>query len=175
MAMTPGWRKLVLVAHITTSVGWLGAVAAYVALDVAAVTSRHAETVRAAWLARDLDVWYVIVPLALASVVIGVVNALGTPWGLFRHYWVLVKLLLTLAATSILLQEAQSVSSMAKAAQSNPDPRPGSLSHSVGGLVVLITVATLSVYKPRGVTRYGWRKQQHQRGSRRQERAALVP
>lgn len=95
MAMTPRWRKAVLVAHISTSVGWLGTVIAYIALDVAAITSRHAETVRAAWLARDVIVWYAIVPLALASVLIGVVNALSTTWGLFRHYWVVMKLLLT--------------------------------------------------------------------------------
>jgi hypothetical protein len=175
MTMTPGWRRFVLVAHIATSVGWLGAVVAYIALDVAAVNSWQTETVRAAWLARDLIVWYVIVPLALASVLVGVVNALGTPWGLFRHYWVVVKLLLTLVATTILLQEAQSVSYMAEAARANPDPRPGSLIHSVGGLVVLVVVATLSVYKPRGLTRYGWRKQQQQGGGRRERRAALVP
>ena len=28
------------------------------------------------------------------------------------------------------------------------------------GLVVLIVLTALSVYKPRGMTRYGWRKQQ---------------
>jgi hypothetical protein len=175
MAMTPRWRKAVLVAHISTSVGWLGTVIAYIALDVAAITSRHAETVRGAWLARDVIVWYAIVPLALASVLIGVVNALSTTWGLFRHYWVVTKLLLTLAAISILLQEAQSVSYMAKVSASGADPRPGSLLHSVGGLVVLLIVTILSVFKPRGLTRYGWRKQQQQRDSRHAQRAALVP
>jgi hypothetical protein len=175
MTMTPRWRKLVLVAHITTSVGWLGAVAAYIALDVAAITGQNADMVRAAWLARDVTVRYVIVPLALASVLIGVVNALGTPWGLFRHYWVVMKLLLTLVATSILLQEAQAISYMAKASASSADPRPGSLLHSVGGFVVLLITATLSVFKPRGLTRYGWRKQQQQRNSPRAQRAALAP
>jgi len=172
MAMTPGWRKAVLTAHIATSVGWLGAVVAYSALDAAAVTSQDVQPVRAAWLARELIVWYVIVPLALASVLIGVINALGTTWGLFRHYWVLVKLLLTIFATIVLVQEAQSISYMTTAAVSNPDPRPGSLFHSVGGLVVLLITVILSVFKPRGLTRYGWRKQQQQRGSRRQQRAA---
>jgi hypothetical protein len=175
MTMTPGLRKLVLVAHVTTSVGWVGAVVAYIALDVAAVTRQDAEIVRAAWLARDLIVWYVIVPLALASVLIGVVNALGTQWGLFRHYWVVMKLLLTLVATSILLQEAKSISYMAEASASSADPRPGSLLHSVGGLVVLLIITILSVFKPRGVTPYGWRKQQQQRDSRRARRDALVP
>jgi hypothetical protein len=173
MIISAGWRKAVLVAHITTSVGWLGAVAAYLALDAAALTSQRADTIRAAWTARDLIVWYVIVPLALASVLIGVINGLGTRWGLFRHWWVVMKLLLTLVATSILLQEAQSVSSMARMSASSADPRPGSLMHSVGGLVVLLIVVVLSVVKPRGLTRYGWRKQQHQRDRRPVQPAAL--
>jgi ribose/xylose/arabinose/galactoside ABC-type transport system permease subunit len=169
MALPARWRKLVLTAHITTSVGWLGAVLAYVALDVAAITSTNPDTVRALWVARDVTVWSAIVPLAVASVLIGIVNALGTPWGLLRHYWVIMKLLLTLAATAILLQEAQSVS--AAAAQARADPRPGSLLHSVGGLVVLLTVTTLSVFKPRGLTRYGWRRQQ-QHGTRSEPRVS---
>ncbi len=174
MTMTPGLRKAVLTAHIATSVGWLGAVAAYIALDAVAVTSQDVQPVRAAWLARELIVWYVIVPLALAAVLIGVINALGSTWGLFRHYWVVAKLLLTIFATIVLLQEAPSISYMAKAAASGPDPRPGSLFHSVGALVVLLTALVLSVFKPRGLTRYGWRKQQHQRGGRRQRRAAAA-
>jgi hypothetical protein len=173
MIMPAGWRKAVLVAHISTSVGWLGAVAAYIALDAAAITSQRADTIRAAWIARDLIVWYVIVPLALTSVLIGVINALGTPWGLLRHHWVLMKLLLTLVATSILLQEASSVSAMARVSASSADPRPGSLMHSVGGLVVLLLIVVLSVVKPRGLTRYGWRKQQHQRDHRRVQPAPL--
>jgi hypothetical protein len=176
MAMPARWRKLVLTTHIVTSVGWLGAVVGYVALDAAALNSQDPSMVRSAWLARDVVVRYAIVPLALASVVIGVVNALGTPWGLFRHYWVVMKLLLTLAATGILLQEAQSIAAAARQASVSADPRPGSLLHSVGGLVVLLTVTTLSVFKPRGQTRYGWRKQLRQRrGNRRERRPAPVP
>jgi hypothetical protein len=146
------------------SVGWLGAVLAYLALDITAVTSRDVQTVRAAYVAMDLTIWYAIVPLALGSVLIGVVNALGTPWGLFRHYWVLLKFLLTILATIVLLQEAQVVSGLADAALSIPDPRqlPGTLLHSVGGLIVLLVIAVLAIFKPRGMTRYGWRKQ-HER------------
>jgi hypothetical protein len=165
MSFSPGLRKVVLTVHVISSVGWLGAVVAYIALDVAAVTSRDVGLVRACYLAMELTVTYVIVPLALASVLIGIVNALGTHWGLFRHYWVLVKLLLTLVATTVLLLETPTISSMAAAAGPGADPRtlPGSLGHSVGGLVVLLVIATLSTYKPRGVTRYGWRKQQELR------------
>ena len=159
--MTPRLRKVVLTAHVTTSVGWLGAVLAYLALDITAVTGRDVPTVRAAYVGMDLTIWYAIVPLALASVLVGIVNALGTPWGLFRHYWVLLKFLLTMLATIVLLQEAQVVSDLADTASSIADPRelPGTLLHSGGGLLVLLVIAGLAIFKPRGVTRYGWRKQ----------------
>ncbi|WP_053715387.1 hypothetical protein [Saccharothrix sp. NRRL B-16348] len=169
MRFPPGVRKFVLLTHITTSVGWLGAVLAYLALDITATTGQDVETVRAAYVAMGIMTSYVIVPLALASVLIGVVNALGTPWGLFRHYWVLVKLLLTAFAATVLLIEVSAVRHLADAATSAVDPRelPGTLLHSVGGSVVLLLVMVLSVYKPRGVTRYGWRRQQAQRREQR--------
>ena len=165
MSMPPRWRKFVLTAHVTTSIGWLGSVVAYLALDVAATAGRDVRTVRAAYLTMELTVDYVIVPLALASVLIGITNALVTPWGLFRHYWVLAKLLLTLVVTTVLLLETLTISYLAGAAVSGGDPRelPGSLGHSIGGLVVLLLATVLSVYKPRGMTRYGWRKQRRKR------------
>ena len=165
MTMSPRLRKAVLTAHVASSVGWLGAVVAYIALDITAVTSRDVQLVRAAYLAMAVTAYSVIVPLALASVLIGVVNALGTSWGLFRHYWVIVKLLLTLVATAVLLVETQTISELANAAGAGADPRdlPGTLPHSVGGLLVLLIVTLLSTYKPRGVTRHGWRRQQEQR------------
>lgn len=162
MTMPPRLRKAVLTVHVATSVGWLGAVVAYIALDVAAVTSRDVDLVRAAYLAMEVTVYSVIVPLALASVLIGVLNALGTSWGLFRHHWVVVKLLLTVLATAVLLAETRTISALADAAGSGADPRdlPGTLPHSVGGLIVLLVITGLSTYKPKGVTRYGWRQQQ---------------
>jgi hypothetical protein len=62
--MTPRLRKFALSAHLTLSVGWIGAVAAYMALDVAAATSQDTQTLRAAYLAMELIARYVIVPLA---------------------------------------------------------------------------------------------------------------
>ena len=166
MTMPPRLRKAVLTAHIVTSVGWLGAVVAYIALDVTAVTSTDSDRVRAAYLGMEVTAVNAIVPLAIASVLIGLVNALGTPWGLFRHYWVLVKLLLTLVATAVLLVESQTIRLLARTAESESDPTtlPGTLPHSLGGLVVLLLVMLLSIYKPRGLTRHGWRKQQERRG-----------
>lgn len=165
MTMPPRLRKFALAAHITVAVGWIGAVAGYIALDVAAATSRDVRTLRAAYLGMELIAWYVIVPLAVASLLTGLVMALGTRWGLFRHYWVLVSLLLTLIATVVLLAETRTIGYLADTAAdpatSDDDLRAfgSTLVHSVGGTVVLVVILVLNVYKPRGMTRYGWRKQ----------------
>jgi hypothetical protein len=48
------------------------------------------------------------------------------------------------------------------------------LLHSIGGTIVLLVILVLNLYKPRGMTPYGWRKQQKER-TREEERTALVP
>lgn len=160
MLLTPRLRKAVLAAHIASSVGWMGAVLAYLVLDLVATFGQDIPTVRAAFMAMALIILYGIVPLALAAVLNGVVLALGTPWGLFRHYWVLVKLVLTLFATTILLLETRAIDAMAAVAATGADARdlPGSLPHSIGGALVLLAILILAIYKPAGLTRYGWRR-----------------
>jgi hypothetical protein len=166
MTMAPGLRKLVLTVHLSFSVGWIGAVIAYLVLGVSAATSKDAETVRAAWIAMELTGWSAIVPLALGSLLTGIVMALGTPWGLFRYYWVLITLALTVFSTVILLLHMPSVSALARIAR-EPDGAAlgglgGDLLHPSLGLLVLLVIAVLNVYKPRGLTPYGWRKQREQ-------------
>jgi len=165
--MTPRLRKFALSAHLTFSVGWIGAVLVYLALGVAAATSQDVQTIRAAWTAMELTGWYVIVPLAIASLLTGLVMALGTKWGLIRHYWVLISFVLTVFATVILLLHMPTVSSMADQAQEAEGARleglGGDLSHPGIGLVVLLVIQILNMYKPPGMTRYGWRKRQEQR------------
>jgi hypothetical protein len=167
MTMAPGLRKFALTAHLTFSVGFLGAALAYLALGVSAVTSQDAQTVRAAWIAMELIGWYVIVPLSLASLLTGLVMSLGTPWGLFRHYWVLITFVLTSFATVILLLHMPNVSSLADVAREADGATLGRLGgdlfHAGGGLLVLLVITVLNVYKPRGMTPYGWRKQHERR------------
>jgi hypothetical protein len=175
MTMPPGLRKFALAAHLALSVGWIGALVAYLALSVAAATGQDAQTVRAAWIAMDLTGWYAIVPLALASLLTGLVMALGTKWGLFRHYWVLFSLMLTVVATVVLLLHMPDVSVLADVAREAEGARPdgpgkhlyarleeGDLLHPGLGLVVLLVIQVLNVYKPQGMTRYGRRKQKEQ-------------
>jgi len=116
MTMTSGLRKFALTAHVTSSVGLLGSIAAFLALAIAGLTSQDAQIVRAAYLAMDLTARFVIVPLAFASLLTGLIQSLGTPWGLFRHYWVLAKLFLTAFATIILLLKMKLIGYVAGAA-----------------------------------------------------------
>jgi len=165
MTMTPPLRKLAFTAHVVTAVGWLGAAIAYAGLVVAALRSRDAQVVRAAYVAIDPITWFAIVPLAFASLITGLVQALGTRWGLFRHYWVLYKLVLTVFATLVLLGNTRTVKALAAdAAGADVRGLQGQLIHAAGGVLVLLLTAVLAVYKPRGMTRYGWRKQ-HERGA----------
>ncbi len=163
MAMAPGLRKFVLAAHLTFSIGWIGAVVAYLALAVSAMTSQDALTVRGAWVAMELTGWYVIVPLALAALLTGILISMGTKWGLFRHYWVLISLALTIVATVVLLLHMPTVSLMADVAREAEGAELGKLGaellHPGAGLLMLLVITGLNVYKPRGMTRYGQRKQ----------------
>jgi hypothetical protein len=165
--MSPWVRKLALTVHLTSSVGWIGAVVAYLVLGVTAVTSPDTQTVRAAWTAMDTIGWWAIVPLAVAALLTGVVMSLGTHWGLFRHYWVMISLVLTVACTVVLVLHMPTVSKMARTAQemSGADLRAlgGDLFHPGVGLLILLAITVLNIYKPAGLTNYGWRKQREQR------------
>ena len=134
---------------------------------VVGLTSGDAQTVRGAYLVMERAAWLVLVPLAFASLLTGVVQSLGTPWGLFRHYWVLITLVLTILATVVLLLHMPTVSSLAAVAREADGADllglGGDLLHPGVGLLVLLVITVLNVYKPRGMTPYGWRKQHEQR------------
>lgn len=170
MTLPPPFRKLMLAVHLMVSVGWIGAAGAYLALAVAAQISGDADTVRSAWTAMELVGWSVLVPLSVATLVTGVALALGTSWGLFRHYWVVLSLTLTVLATVVLVLHMPDVSDLADIARRSDaaelEALGSDLLHSSFGLVVLMVILVLNVYKPKGLTRYGWRRQHERRGAR---------
>lgn len=156
MQMTPTTRKVVLAGHLSVSVGWIGAAAAYLCLGIAAEVSGDGELIRGSWIAMDAVGWFVIVPMAIASLISGVVMAVATRWGLLRHYWVLFSLTLTLFATAVLVLHMPTVSSQADVArvadEAGLEALGGDVGHPAIGLVVLLAVHVLNVFKPRGTT-----------------------
>ena len=171
MTMTPNLRKFALTAHVTSSVGLIGSIGAFLVLANAGLNSQDTQIIRAAYLSMDLVARFIIVPLAFASLLTGLIQSFGTPWGLFRHYWIVAKLLLTAFATTILLIKLRMIGYAAHLAAEAILPH-AELStvgmelrfHAAAGLLVLLVPAALSVYKPRGLTPNGRRKQQEQKG-----------
>lgn len=170
MTLTPGLRKLVRTAHVTFTVGWLGAVVGFLALAIAGLTSRDAQIVSAAYLAMALIFRFVILPFSFVPLLLtGPLLSIGTPWGLFRHYWIVANLLINILSTFLLLLHMQIINYLSRAASA------GALSSadvrlqiqiviiSIAALVVLLVATALAVYKPRGLTPYGWRKQKEER------------
>lgn len=163
--MAPSVRKLALLAHLSTSVGWMGAAAAFLSLAVVGLTAADPLVVRGAYVAMNAVLIYVVVPIAIGSLVSGLVSSLGTHWGLFRHYWILIKLALTIVAVLVLLQQLEPIRVLSEAAAKastsvaplRATQRP--LVHAGGGIIVLLLIQILGVYKPRGLTAYEWRRQ----------------
>ena len=163
MMMTPGLRRFTFTTHVTSSLGWVGAVIAFLALAVIGFTSDDELTVRGAYLVMAPAAWFVLVPLAHASLLSGIALSLGTTWGLLRHYWVALKLLITVFATVILLIYMRTFRQMAGVAA---DPvvdlevvrNASPVVHAILALVLLLAATVLGVYKPLGMTAYGRRK-----------------
>jgi hypothetical protein len=159
--LAPGWRRACLVAHIAASVGWVGAVVASLAVAVVALGSPDPPTVRAAYLLLEPLGWYTLVPFSVASLATGLVQSWASRWGLLRHYWVVVKLVMNVLATGVLLLYTQTLAQLADAARATTDATasglrtPSPVVHAAAAVVLLLVALVLSVYKPRGETGRG--------------------
>ncbi len=170
MTLSPRLRKAVLTAHVTLAVGWLGAVAGFLAIAIAGLASEDAQVVRSVYVSMGIIARFVIVPLSFAPLVTGPILSLGTPWGLFRHYWILAKLAITVLSTIVLQVHMRPINLLADAAVTSAglsaDLRTAQVQivvASVAAVLALLAATALGVYKPRGMTRYGWRKQYEER------------
>ena len=150
----------------------LGAVLTSLVLAIAGLASRDPQLVRAVYLVLEPLGWYTLIPFSLAALLTGLIPALGTAWGLLRHYWVLAKLLMNIFATGVLLLYMQTLTFLADAARTaaadgdvNALRNPSPVVHAVAAVALLLVALVLSVYKPRGLTPYGQRKQHQQRAA----------
>lgn len=153
--LRPGWRALIVLAHVLASVGWFGAVAVFLALAVWGLGGSTAA--QAAGPAMQLATVWIIVPLGFASPLTGILLSLGTPWGLVRHYWVAFKLAMTAASMALLMVHLQPVHAAAEAARIRDAAASAHLDLQLAfdagaALLALIVMTILSAYKPRGLT-----------------------
>jgi hypothetical protein len=165
--MRTSLRRFVLTMHVVASVGWLGAATCVLALGIAGLTGATAmyQGTEVVWRS-------VIIPFSIAALVTGVVQALATQWGLFRHYWVLTKLMITAVAVLLLLLHTRSLlPALVHAAidgsaivvnghahgHGGVPPRVHLVIAAGGTLLLLLITTMLSVYKPWGRTPVGRR------------------
>jgi uncharacterized membrane protein len=90
-------RRATLVVHVTSSACWLGLTLGLLSLAVTAITTGSDPMVEAACRAMKVFTDWLVIPLALLTLLSGLLLSLGTPWGLARHRWVYAKFWLTLA------------------------------------------------------------------------------
>lgn len=165
MTFAPAIRRLTYTTHITSSLAWVGAVIVFIGLAVIGLTSGNEATTRGAYLVIAPAAWFALVPLAHVSLLSGLALCLGTAWGVFRHYWVVSKLVMTVFATAILLAYMSTFREMAGIAADSrvnlADVRnPSPLVHGVLALALLLAATWLAFYKPFGATPYGRRARQ---------------
>lgn len=164
--MSPSLRKAALVTHVASSVGWLGSIGVFLVLAVVGLRTADPGLARSMYVSADVVTRAAILPFCAAALVTGLIQSLGSAWGLFRNYWVIAKLVLTIIGTGLLLLHTQPIRHLAEAAVIS-DFTAGTLRGlrvqlvaDAGAAIALLLVTTgLSVYKPRGLTPYGWRKQ----------------
>ncbi|MGP4016288.1 hypothetical protein [Saccharopolyspora sp. 5N708] len=160
--LSPRAYKLWSTVHLVIAVGWLGVTLGKLVLGLAAVLTGAPPRAQSLYLAMDaIDI--VFPPLAIATLVSGVVLSLGTKWGLLRHYWVVTKLVLTVAVIVTAVQlEDHYVRRAVPSLQWRDDgtffgARPWSaillLALPAIHLLMLLVATVVSVYKPWGKIR----------------------
>lgn len=157
MVMPQNLRKFTLTSHITFSVGWLGAIAVFLALAITALTTVNKQVAQATYVAMEISTLYIIIPFCIASFITGLIQALGTKWGLFKYYWIIVKLFLTIVMTALLFLHLKPISYLSGVAMDMSSYKIEA-SHTLIDLIVkasaavlgLIIITTISIYKPWG-------------------------
>ncbi|KZB85775.1 hypothetical protein AVL48_30470 [Amycolatopsis regifaucium] len=163
--LTPRWRKLVLVVHVVSSVGWLGITVVNAVLTFISVFTGDPRLQHAAILVMDRIGGYLLLPVSLIALVSGLVLGVGTKWGLIRYKWVAIKLVLTLIAVGLtLFSLLPGLRELAALTESTMDGvfvemgrRPDGFYPIIVSTTMYLTMTVLSVYKPGGKTPYGRR------------------
>lgn len=159
MQLSRNTRRLVVVVHSVASSVWLGLTVGLLALGIRAYTSGAPDIVNFAYRAMGVFGEYLLIPVALLTLVSGVVLSLGTPWGLVRYKWVAWKFVLTLITVGLvtfsLTPGLSDAADMAVAGTAVPN------SDLIIAPIVASTTYTfmlaLSLLKPWGLTPHGRR------------------
>lgn len=155
------WRKIVLILHIISGVGWIGVDLALLPLVITGLTTADGETAATSYRAIAILVPWTVPALSLLIVATGVVLGLGTKWGLLRFWWVTTKLAISLLLVALVFVallpgvnalEVTSATTGEEVRAQLEDPMMFLYPPVVSGMLLTFS-AILSVTKPWGRTR----------------------
>ncbi|HEX4816445.1 MAG TPA: hypothetical protein VFV66_27205 [Nonomuraea sp.] len=160
--MGPRIRKTVLVIHIVVSVALVGEVWGLVALNTAATLTKDLELAHAAYRLMPVLVFAGGIPLSMTALVTGIVLGLGSHWGLFRYYWVTIKLVLLVAVICVgmFLFDPTGMAAVIEGGQADGARQWGQVVVLGTQIVMLLVSTALSVFKPRWKLRRGLERRQ---------------
>lgn len=159
-ALPPRWRKLLLTVHVAVSVGWLGAAYLMLVLGIVATHSSPQQRHDRYELLHIFD-QTAMIPMSLATLITGVVISVGTQWGLLRFYWVMTKLMTTVAGMIFAgLYVSRMAVHAAELTASNIHANLSAVDWQIRiGAIIMVTMltvnTTLSIFKPWGRTSRG--------------------
>lgn len=162
--LPPRWRKLLLVVHIVATVSVLGVDLMLLALGMSSVGGAEPRTI---YPIAHLAAAWLVAPLAVASLGTGLLLAILTPWGVFRYWWVVIKLAITAALTAAVLlvlvprlgATASAVTEVTPHLVSNAERMILMIAPAVASSLLIVNVA-LAVFKP------SWRLRRRARSQR---------
>jgi hypothetical protein len=169
--MSPRVRKTVLCLHVMVSVSWLGIDIAMLTLGITGLTSSNLETMRESYVTMERFGAILVIPAGICAVLTGLLLGLCTPWGLFRYFWVTVKLIvalvaLTLAVFALPIQLHHAASLVTRPDASTDIGFVGKTLVIAPSLALLLYSSNLvlSIFKPWGRTPHGMRSRTHETG-----------
>ncbi|MEU9378792.1 hypothetical protein AB0D94_34250 [Streptomyces sp. NPDC048255] len=144
---------------MTVAVGWVGIEIAQLLLGLVGLTTGDAGVVRATRVAMEIIGIELIAGIAWMTLLTGLLLSAATKWGLLKHYWIVTKLVITVA----LMLNGHFFLQHWLREQAEVGKAPESLSLQLVivmsiGLGLLVTATALSIYKPWGKTRRGRRR-----------------
>jgi hypothetical protein len=148
-----GRRNLLLTLHVLATVGLFGADVVLLTLGISSVLGAEPRTI---YPAASMIGTVVLAPLAVTSLLSGLLLAATTRWGITKYWWVVIKLAITVALTPVVIFVLVPRLHAAAVATTGETPRSFSqterlqlaLAPGLASTLLALNVA-LAVYKPR--------------------------
>lgn len=160
--LSPRLRKVTLLVHIVSGVGWMGLDVGLFLLLLTGLTTDDGQLAAACYRAVAVIVPVAVPVLSLGMLLTGLLLGWGTKWGLLRSWWVVVKLALGVILTVLVFVAL--VPGVNDLATPDPTTSAGAVRDVIGeattGLmfppIVSFTMlgfaSVLSIFKPWGRT-----------------------